>query len=102
MSDTPNKKDLHNKHRERLRNRLKTEGPDHFEDHQLLEALLFFSIPRKDTNDTAHSLIEQTGSLSAVFAADVEQALSQADAVIYVFSERNIQLRQLRLRLVMI
>jgi DNA repair protein RadC len=80
MSDTPKKKELHNKHRERLRNRLKTEGPDHFEDHQLLEALLFFSIPRKDTNDTAHSLIEQTGSLSAVFAADVEQ-LRRIDGV---------------------
>lgn len=80
MSDTPKKKALHNKHRERLRNRLKTEGPDHFEDHQLLEALLFFAIPRKDTNDTAHSLIEQTGSLSAVFAADADQ-LRRVDGV---------------------
>ena len=61
---------LHALHREKLRQRLRVEGPDHFESHQLLEALLFFSIPRKDTNDTAHNLIERTGSLSAVFAAD--------------------------------
>ena len=86
MHAMPNDKDnkpianLHARHREKLRQRLRTEGPDHFEDHQLLEALLFFSIPRKDTNDTAHSLIEQTGSLSAVFAAD-RDVLCKIDGV---------------------
>ncbi len=86
MNAMPNDKDKkpdanpHALHREKLRKRLRTEGPDNFEDHQLLEALLFFSIPRKDTNDTAHSLIEQTGSLSAVFAAD-RDVLCKVDGV---------------------
>lgn len=80
MSDKTDKKRLHTGHRNKLRNRLRAEGPDHFEDHQLLEALLFYSIPRCDTNDTAHSLIEQTGSLSAVFAADHDQ-LCRVDGV---------------------
>ncbi len=41
---------------------------------------MFYSIPRRDTNDIAHSLIEQTGSLAAVFAADHDQ-LCRVDGV---------------------
>lgn len=43
---------------------------DHFEDHQVLELLLFQAIPQCDTNPLAHRLIERFGSLSAVFEAD--------------------------------
>lgn len=61
---------MHEGHRERLKNRLLNEGLDAFEDHQVLEMLLFFSIPRKDTNPLAHELIKKYGSLAAVFEAD--------------------------------
>lgn len=71
---------MHKGHRERLRNRLRNEGTDHFEDHQLLEALLTFAIPRKDTNETAHMLIEQTGSLASLFSAE-RDVLLQVDGV---------------------
>ena len=52
------------------------EGLDAFEDHQILELLLFYSIPRKDTNELAHTLIRKYGSLSAVFEADPADLMS--------------------------
>ncbi|MDD4753065.1 MAG: DNA repair protein RadC [Desulfitobacteriaceae bacterium] len=61
---------LHEGHRRRLKNRFLEEGLDGFEDHQVLELLLFFSIPRRDTNDTAHQLLKKFGSLTGVFDAD--------------------------------
>ena len=60
----------HKDHRSRLRKRFQDDGLSGFEDHNILELLLFFSIPRKDTNELAHSLIDKFGSLSAVFDAD--------------------------------
>lgn len=61
---------LHSGHRERLRKRFQEEGLDSFEDHQILELLLFHVIPRGDTNPIAHRLIRRFGSLSAVLEAD--------------------------------
>jgi len=46
------------------------EGIDAFEDHQVLELLLFFAIPRRDTNELAHLLLKRYGSFSAVIEAD--------------------------------
>ena len=61
---------LHEGHRERLRARFLAEGLDGFEDHQVLELLLFFAIPRRDTNEMAHLLLRRFGSLAAVLEAD--------------------------------
>jgi len=60
---------IHEGHRRRLKRRFVEEGLDSFEDHQVLELLLFFSIPRKDTNEIAHKLISTFGSISNVFEA---------------------------------
>ena len=57
----------HKDHRSRLRGRFLSEGLSSFPDHNILELLLFFAIPRKDTNEIAHSLIDKFGSLSGVF-----------------------------------
>ena len=57
-------------HRERFRERYLKEGLDNFEDHQVLELLLFQAIPRLDTNPVAHMLMQKFGSLSAVLEAD--------------------------------
>jgi len=65
--------DLHGGHRQRLRQRYIQEGLDNFTEVQVLELLLFFSIPRIDTNDTAHLLIKRFGSLSQVLDAPVEE-----------------------------
>jgi len=62
--------DVHLGHRKRLKTRLLDEGLDSFNDHQVLELLLFFSIPFKDTNVIAHKLIDKFGSLSGVLEAD--------------------------------
>ena len=58
----------HSNHRERLRARFLS-SPDSFEDHELLELILFYSIPRVNTNETAHALLDRFGSLKGVLDA---------------------------------
>jgi DNA repair protein RadC len=67
---------IHHGHRERLRARFLEEGLDGFEDHQVLELLLFYAIPRADTNPIAHKLMRRFGSLSAVLEADPKDIAS--------------------------
>ncbi len=61
-------------HRERLRARLLTAGPDSLADHELLE-LVLFAIPRRDTKPIARALIARFGSFAAVIAAPVPDLL---------------------------
>ncbi len=61
--------DIHSGHRERLKARFIKDGLESFEPHQVLELLLFYAIPRRDTNPLAHDLIETFGSLPAVLEA---------------------------------
>lgn len=65
------KENLHGGHRDRLRARF-SDNPESFSDHELLELLLCYSLPRINTNEAAHRLIDCFGSLSAVFGADVQ------------------------------
>ena len=48
------------------------EGIDHFEEHQILEMLLFYAIPRRDTNEIAHGLIKEFKDLAGVLDAKIE------------------------------
>ena len=64
---------MHTNHRSRMKQKFMTFGPDAFGDHELLEMLLFFSIPRKNTNPTAHRLLERFGSLQNVFSASISE-----------------------------
>ena len=71
---------MHEGHRSRMRERfLKTEG-EGFSPHELLEMLLFFVIPRSDTNPIARELMEQFGSLAGIRAADY-YALQSVDGI---------------------
>jgi DNA repair protein RadC len=63
-------KNNHEGHRKRLKARFQKEGLDGFDDHQVLELLLFYSIPCKDTNNIAHDLMKRYGSLWGVLEAD--------------------------------
>jgi DNA repair protein RadC len=63
---------IHAGHRRRIKDRFIKEGLDHFEDHQILELLLFFSIPRKDTNELAHIMLKEFGSLATLFESTPE------------------------------
>lgn len=60
---------VHEGHRERMKRRFLELGLDAFDDHQVLELLLFYSTPRRDTNPLAHELLNCFGSLEAVFEA---------------------------------
>ncbi len=76
MSEKKIKKDNpHKNHRSRLRETFRKAGADGIPDHNILELLLFYSIPRKDTNELAHKLIAEFGSLNRVFDATYEQLL---------------------------
>lgn len=63
---------IHRGHREKMRQRFLKSGLDSFADHEALELLLFYAIPRQDTNPIAHRLMERYGSLSAVLSAPAE------------------------------
>ena len=65
----------HKNHRNRLRIRYQKYGLASFEEHNILELLLFHSIPRADTNGIAHELINTFGSLYDVLCAPYEELL---------------------------
>ena len=65
-------KNIHKGHRERLRNLYLEEGLDNFSPHNVLELMLFYAIPVKDTNPLAHKLIEKFGSFSGVLEASAD------------------------------
>lgn len=71
---------MHTDHRSRMKQKFLTFGADAFNDHELLEMLLFFSIPRKNTNPTAHRLLDRFGSLQNVFSASISD-LASVDGV---------------------
>lgn len=64
------KKSFHAGHRERVRKRFINDGNlDSFEQHQVLELLLFYAIPRRDTNEIAHKILQEFGSLHTLMNA---------------------------------
>jgi len=68
------KKSLHDGHRERMRESVKKDPElDSFSDFEALELLLSFFVPRKDTNEMAHDLIDEFGSLYGVLTAEPQE-----------------------------
>lgn len=63
----------HDGHRQRMRQRFQQEGLDHFSDVQVLEMLLFYCIPVKDTNPIAHALLDHFGSLAQTLEAPISE-----------------------------
>lgn len=63
---------VHDGHRARLKNRFLQKGLSAFEDHEALELLLFYALPRRDTNALAHTLLEKFGSLDRLLHADLK------------------------------
>ncbi len=65
-------------HRERVRRRFLDEGLDGFKDYEALEMLLFYAVPRQDTKVIAKRLIDQFGSLQAVFHTPPDRLMLEA------------------------
>lgn len=61
---------LHMGHRERVKTRFVDEGLDAFRDHEILELLLYYCIPQRDTNDLAHRILNEFGDLARLFESD--------------------------------
>lgn len=66
---------MHENHRERLRLKL-LQNADLLEEHELLEILFFYAIPRKNTNPIAHKLIDHFGNLENVLNAEASQLMT--------------------------
>ena len=60
-------------HRERLRNKFTKSGFQGLHDYEILELLLIYAIPRKDTKPIAKELLEKFNSISGVLDADIEE-----------------------------
>lgn len=67
---------MHEGHRKRMRQKLLSGGISSLSPHEVLEIILFYSIPRGNTNPIAHELINSFGSLSNVFSADINDLMA--------------------------
>jgi DNA repair protein RadC len=84
-------------HRKRLRRRFLKTGGEGFEDYEIMELLLSFCIPRKDTKPLAKRVLSQFGSLPGVLDAPFEdlkqiKGLGEVSAVLIKVTRRLIEL----------
>ena len=70
---------MHEGHRKRMIDKLLS-NPSILSDHELLEIMLFYSVPRKNVNETAHNLLDCLGNLGNVIGCDAE-TLSDIDGI---------------------
>lgn len=66
----------HAHHRMRMRQRIKENGLETLQEHEVLEYLLYFALPRVNTNEIAHELLYHFGSLCNVLEATEEELLT--------------------------
>ncbi|TAI65457.1 DNA repair protein RadC [Bradyrhizobium sp. Leo170] len=79
-TDQPAETPHYHGHRERLRERFHSAGPDALSDYELLEMALFASIPRRDTKPLAKELLRRFGSFAEVIHAPVAR-LREVDGI---------------------
>ena len=70
----------HAKHRERMKTRILNYGTDTLADYELLESLLFYCIPRRDTKPIARALLAKFKTFNAICLAS-PQELSEIDHI---------------------
>jgi DNA repair protein RadC len=70
------KKPHYHGHRDRLREKFITKGADSLAEYEILELLLFRSIPRRDIKPLTKQLLEEFGSVAEVFAAPIQRLSS--------------------------
>lgn len=72
-SHKPKPGGVHAGHRGRMRQRFLQSGLTSFQDHEVLEFLLFYAVPRRDVNEMAHLLLDRFGTLAGVLNAPKEE-----------------------------
>lgn len=70
MGKEPAEQSLHSGHRDRMRAKFLQQGLEGFQEHEMLELTLFYALPRVNTNEVAHRLLQRFGSLADVLNAD--------------------------------
>lgn len=73
FSEFSNTKNENQGHRQRLKDRFREGGPKALADYELLEMVLFRSIPRRDTKPIAKELLRVFGSFAEVISASPQQ-----------------------------
>ncbi len=71
---------VHKGHRQRMLKKYLMQGIDCFDDHEVLEILLYMAFSRRDTNELGHSLLERFYSIEGVLNASVE-ALCEVEGI---------------------
>ena len=69
------KNNIHEGHRQRLKNKFIEFGLDAFSEHEILELMLTYSIPYKDTNELDHTLLNEFDSLYGVLNAEYDELI---------------------------
>ena len=90
----------HDGHRKRVKERVKRCGLGDLYDHELLELLLFYGIPRRDTNQLAHDVLDHFGSIRELMDADISDIESMTgvgeNAAILIHTIREMMIRYVR------
>lgn len=77
MAQQPHKPGTeHEGHRQRMKERFLINGLEGFSDHEIVEFVLFYAIPYRDTNPLAHALIDRFGSWMQVVNANHQDLLT--------------------------
>lgn len=93
MGTEGEEKNIHAGHRKRVRETIAKQGIEGMPQHNVLEFLLFHTIPRQDVNVLSHQLIERFNSISGVLGAGYEEltavkGVNEATALfLHVFPE---------------
>jgi len=66
----------HYGHRQRKKEQFLKNGIDGLPEHEPLEFLLYYAVPRGDTNPIAHALIKRFGSLDGVLNAEYDDLIT--------------------------
>jgi len=64
---------IHDGHRTRMKERFRNNGMDGLNEHEVLEMLLYYCIPRRNTNEIAHALLDEFKTLQRVLNASATE-----------------------------
>lgn len=85
---------LHTGHRIRLKQKARKFGVENLSPHEIIEYILFFGIPYKDTNELAHMLIDKYRTVAGVLGASYSELIEfpnmTADAAQLITSLPNL------------